>query len=309
MLPILLGLVAAGVACVAYAALIERNWFVRRSHVVPCLPSGAPPMRILHISDLHFRQGHRRKKRFLQRCAETQPDLVVCTGDFLDHEDGIETAVAAVGALKPRVAAMYVLGSHDYVASKPLNPLKYLRGPSNRKPFAGRALPWEDLVARLEQAGWTLMINRATTLEVKGLGTVDVVGLDDPHIGRDDLSVASPRTAPGFRLGIVHSPDGAPPLAELGYDLIVCGHTHGGQLRVPGFGALVTNSTLHRRMARGLHPMNGAWLHVSAGLGTSTYAPVRFACRPEVCVLELVERMEQGPTGPARGRDEATTRG
>jgi uncharacterized protein len=188
-----------------------------------------------------------------------------------------------------------VLGSHDYYSSSFGNPLKYFRGPSNRKPPKGHLLPWRDLVAKLEDRGWELILNRATTVDVDGLGTVDVVGLDDPHIKRDDISVASPRSKPGFRLGVVHSPDAAPALAELGYDLIVCGHTHGGQVRVPGFGALVTNSKMPRTMARGLSRIKGSWLHVSAGLGTSRFAPIRFACRPEACLLELTP-----PDGAAR---------
>ena len=287
MLPVLLGIVAFGVACLLYASLIERNWFALRTHRVPCLPAGARPIRILHVSDLHFREGQRRKHRFLARCAATAPDLVVCTGDFLDEESGIEAAVPAVAQIRPASRALFVLGSHDYYASRPGNPLKYFLGPSNRKPPAGRLLPWRDLIAKLEEHGWEPILNRATTVDVDGLGTVDVVGLDDPHIKRDDLSVASPRSAPGLRLAVVHSPDAAPALADLGYDLIVCGHTHGGQVRVPGVGALVTNSKIPRRMARGLSRLGDAWLHVSAGLGTSRYAPIRFACRPEACVLVL----------------------
>jgi len=286
-LPVLLGIVAIGFACLLYASLIERNWFALRTHHVPCLPAGARPIRILHLSDLHFRKGQRRKHRFLGRLASTAPDLVVCTGDFLDEESGIGAAVPAVAQIRPSSRAFFVLGSHDYYASKPGNPFKYFLGPSNRKPPAGRKLPWRDLVAKLEERGWELILNRATTVDVEGLGTVDVVGLDDPHIKRDDLSVASPRSTPGFRLGVVHSPDAAPALAELGYDLIVCGHTHGGQIRVPGVGALVTNTKMPREMARGLSRLGSAWLHVSAGLGTSRYAPIRFACRPEACLLEL----------------------
>lgn len=298
MLWILLGLVAFGLACLLYASLIERNWFVLRRHRVACLPPGARPIKILHISDLHFRRGQRRKQRFLARCAATAPDLVVCTGDFLDEESGIDAAVPAVAQIKPSARALFVLGSHDYYSSSFGNPLKYFRGPSNRKPPKGEPLPWRELVAKLEDRGWELILNRATTVDVDGLGTVDVVGLDDPHIKRDDLSVASTRSKPGFRLGVVHSPDAAPALAELGYDLIVCGHTHGGQVRVPGFGALVTNSQMPRNVARGVSRLGDAWLHVSAGLGTSKYAPIRFACRPEACLLELT---------PANGA--AATRG
>jgi uncharacterized protein len=286
-LPILLGLVAFGVACLLYASVIERNWFALRTHRVPCLPEGSHPIRILHISDLHFRRGQRRKARFLARCASAAPDLVVCTGDFLDEESGIDAAVPAVSQLRPSSAALFVLGSHDYYSSSPGNPLKYFRGPSNRKAPKGRPLPWRDLVAKLEAAGWEMILNRATTVDVEGVGTVDVVGLDDAHIGRADLSVASARSAPGFRLGVAHSPDVAPALSDLGYDLIMCGHTHGGQVRVPFFGALVTNSKLARDKARGVSRIGRSWLHVSAGVGTSQYAPVRFACRPEACLLEL----------------------
>ena len=307
MLRILLGFVAFGVACFLYASLVERNWFALRRHHVPCLPPGSRPVRVLHISDLHFRRGQRRKHRFLARCAAFSPDLVVATGDFLDEESGIDVAVPAVAQIRPPGGALFVLGSHDYYSSSFGNPLKYFRGPSNRKPPRSPELPWRDLVAKLEAQGWQLILNRATEVEIDGLGTIDVVGLDDPHIGRDDLSVASPRTGPGFRLAVVHSPDAAPALADLGYDLIVCGHTHGGQVRVPGYGALVTNSNLPREVARGVSRIGKAWLHVSAGLGTSRYAPIRFACRPEACLLELTPA-EGEASSEARGALAATKR-
>jgi len=288
-IPTLLVIAALGVACVLYGVFIERNWFALRTHRVACLPPGSPPLRLLHISDLHFRRGQRRKAAFLTRCGRTQPDVVVCTGDFLDAPHGIDVAAAAVHALKPSSAALYVLGAHDYYASRPSNPFRYFLGPSNKRPPKGRPLPWYELVEKLSQEGWRLLRNEATHVPMDGLGPVDVVGLDDPHLHREDLSVASPRSNGGFRLGIVHSPDAAPALAGLGYDLILSGHTHGGQVRVPGVGALVTNTkNIDRKMARGLHRLDGSWLHVSAGVGTSGYTPFRFACRPEACVLELV---------------------
>jgi uncharacterized protein len=290
LLTVLLVLVAAGLAVLAYASLVERNWFALRTHRVPCLPPGSRPVRVLHISDLHFRKGQRVKRAFLAKCARTNPDLVVGTGDFLGGPDAADATVEAMTQIHPASEALFVLGSNDYYGSTPSNPLKYFMGPSNRRKPKGKLNPWRDLVAGLEARGWRLINNTATAVTLDGLGAVDVVGLDDPHLRRDDMTVASPRNGEGFRLAVVHSPDAAPALAALGYDLIVCGHTHGGQIRVPGIGALVTNSTLPRGMARGLHRMDGAWLHVSAGMGTNPFTPVRFACRPEACVLELVPR-------------------
>jgi uncharacterized protein len=290
LLVVILGLIAAGLACVAYASLVELRWFALRTHRVPCLPPGSKPVRVLHISDLHFRRGQGRKRAFLGRCARTKPDLVVGTGDFLGAPDAVDATVEAMTQIRPATAALFVLGSNDYFKSTPTNPLRYLMAPSNRHDANAPQNPWRELVSGLEERGWRLINNTATGVSLDGLGAIDVVGLDDPHLRRDDISVASQRNGEGFRLAVVHSPDAAPALAGLGYDLIVCGHTHGGQLRVPGIGALVTNSTLPRSMARGLHRMDGAWLHVSAGMGTSPYTPVRFACRPEACILELVPR-------------------
>jgi predicted MPP superfamily phosphohydrolase len=85
----------------------------------------------------------------------------------------------------------------------------------------------------------------------------------------------------------MHSPDSAPEAAACGYALVVAGHTHGGQVRLPLVGALVTNSNLPRRVVSGLIRMGGAFVHVSPGLGTSKYAPFRFLCPPEATLLEL----------------------
>ncbi|MCA1832242.1 MAG: metallophosphoesterase [Actinomycetota bacterium] len=281
---ILAGLAGAGLVIAGYASLIEQRWYALRRHRVPCLPSGSKPLRIVHLSDLHFRPVQKRKARFLRGLASLKPDIVIGTGDFLGDPDTVPGVLEALDGLRGSVASLFVLGSNDYYAPVPKNPLRYLAGPSSRKGHGGGIInPWRDLVQGLQQKGWELIANRTLSI-----GGIDILGLDDPHIGKDDLSLATPRTQPGFRLAIAHSPDPAFKLAELGYDLIVAGHTHGGQLRIPGLGAVVTNTKgLPRRMARGLHKINGSWLHVSAGLGTSKYAPFRFACRPEVCVLEL----------------------
>ena len=122
-----------------------------------------------------------------------------------------------------------------------------------------------------------------------------VTGVDDPHIRRDRYEmVAGPVTDPvTLKLGLSHSPEPRilDSFAGDGYDLVLSGHTHGGQLRLPGYGAIVTNCGLDRSRARGASRWGAhTWLHVSAGMGTSPYAPVRFACPPEASLLTLVPR-------------------
>ena len=111
----------------------------------------------------------------------------------------------------------------------------------------------------------------------------------------DYASVAGPvDQGIDLHIGVTHTPASRvlTPMAADGFSLLLAGHTHGGQVRVPGYGALTTNSDLPHSMARGLHrwPGSDSWLHVSAGLGTHPTAPVRFACRPEASILTLIPR-------------------
>jgi predicted MPP superfamily phosphohydrolase len=154
-------------------------------------------------------------------------------------------------------------------------------------------------VRLLEADGWVHLKNR----KYERPGTpVEIVGLDDPHIHRGDIRVAG-RTAPAnFGLAVVHSPDPAPELVALGYDLVLAGHTHGGQVRLPIVGAVVTNCSIPNRMARGLFRLGPGHLHVSAGLGTSKYAPFRLFCRPEATLLELTARADGSYGARARSK-------
>jgi predicted MPP superfamily phosphohydrolase len=280
-------LITAGTAGVGYAALVERNAFTLRRHEVPVLPRGSAALRVLHVSDIHMRPDQRRKQQWIRSLAELRPDLVVNTGDNLASAHGVPATLDTLAAFAG-VPAVFVLGSNDYFAPTPKNPFKYFF--PNHKRVAGEPNPWRDLVAGLREMGWVDLTNRRTTVDVAG-AKVDVVGVDDPHLGRDDPAVAANPGDPGadLRLALVHAPE--PRVLDLyaagGYQLMLAGHTHGGQLRVPLYGALVTNCGIDRARARGLSRWGDAWLHVSAGLGTSPYAPVRFACRPEASLLTL----------------------
>ncbi|MGV0633697.1 metallophosphoesterase [Mycolicibacillus trivialis] len=293
----------ATLAGIGYAALIERNAFVLRELTMPVLAPGSSPLRVLHISDLHMRPGQRRKQAWVRELAGLEPDLVVNTGDNLAHPKAVPAVVQALGDLLS-VPGVFVFGSNDYFGPTMKNPALYLAKPGHR--VYGEPLPWQDLRAAFTERGWLDLTHTRRELDAGGL-RIAAAGVDDPHIDRDRYeTVAGPAgAAADLRLGLTHSPEPRvlDRFAADGYDLVMAGHTHGGQLCLPFYGALVTNCGLDRSRAKGASRWGGTMqLHVSAGLGTSPYAPVRFCCRPEATLLTLIA----APTGDA---DAVTTRG
>jgi predicted MPP superfamily phosphohydrolase len=274
--------------------VIERSWYRVDRHRLAILPAGAPaPVTVLHLSDLHFVRGDAKKARFLASLPAA--DVTVVTGDFLAEPEAVERAVEAVRPVRGRLASWFVLGSNDHFSPKPLNYLAYFRTKrAKRRATIGRG---RDLVASLEGDGWIDLTNSRREVALDGL-PVELLGLDDAHIRWHDLRVAPRERPERLGLAVMHSPDSAPEAAALGYDLLVAGHTHGGQVCLPGIGALVTNSDMPRRLVAGLIRMGPAVLHTSPGLGTSKYAPFRFWCRPEATLLEL-ERRTAGPEASA----------
>jgi uncharacterized protein len=287
---------AAGAAALGYAVVVERNWFALRRLEIPVLLPGTGPLRILHISDAHLTPGRKRLMSWIRSLDDLDPHLVVNTGDSIAHRQSVELFLDSLGPLLDRPGA-FVLGSNDIYAPQPANPAMYLRGPSSRKLRKTRPdLPWEKLRDGMVAAGWLDLDNKRGQLTTGGLD-IALAGVDDSHIKRDRYDEVAGPAEPGadLRLGVMHSPEPRvlDRFAQDGYDLLLAGHTHGGQLCLPWYGTLVTNCGLERQRARGLHrhPVGGqAWLHVSAGLGTSPWAPARFACRPEASLLTLVPR-------------------
>ena len=284
----------AGAACFAWG-LVEAHAFTVRRVTVPVLAEGAEALRVLHVSDLHLTPSQRDKVAWAAGLADEQPDLVVVTGDNLAHPDAVPTVAEALASVF-HVPGLFVFGSNDYVGPGPINPLAYLGGPSRAR--KGRqVLPTEALRRVFLDAGWHDLNNARAAFAIGGL-EVTAVGMDDPHIGRDRMPDPDGARAT-LHLGVVHAPylRALDALRADDVDLMLAGHTHGGQVCVPGFGAVVTNCDLDRARAKGLSGWPGAagaadstWLHVSAGAGTSPYAPFRFACRPEATVLTLVPR-------------------
>lgn len=304
------GAVALGsaVAGIGYGSIIERNAFVVRQVTMPVLAPGSSPLRVLHVSDIHMRPNQHRKQAWLRELAGWKPDLVVNTGDNLAHPKAVPAVVQSLGDLLS-MPGVFVFGSNDYFGPRLKNPLNYVTNPAHR--VYGEPLPWQDLRAAFTERGWLDLTHTRREFEVAGLH-ITAAGVDDPHIGRDRYqTIAGPANpAANLRLGLTHSPEPRvlDRFAADGYQLVMAGHTHGGQVCLPFSGAIVTNCGLDRSRARGASRWGAHMrLHVSAGIGTSPFAPLRFCCRPEATLLTLIA----APTGGhdpniSRGRSQPT---
>jgi predicted MPP superfamily phosphohydrolase len=297
----ILGLCAlAGLATLGYAAAEARAYTLRRVDL-PLLPPGQRPIRVLHVSDLHMTPGQHAKQEWLRGLAGLEPDLVVNTGDNLAHHEGVGPVLHAFGGLLD-VPGVFVFGSNDYYSPTPRNPFAYLLPDNGKRHVNGRRLPWGDLRQAFAEAGWHDLTNTTAELKV-GDTSFAFAGVDDAHLGYDrlDMVAGRPPEAADVRLAVTHAPylRVLDQFAADGWDAIVAGHTHGGQVCVPFVGALTTNCDLDNARAKGLHrhpadsspgDPGSSWLHVSAGLGTNPYTRIRVACRPEATLLTLTPR-------------------
>lgn len=300
-------LAAVAVACAIWGIFIERFLFRIRRSDVAVLPAGSHPITVLHISDFHLAPWQRAKQRFIASLAERiHPDLIVDTGDNLGHREAIPALISNLDALLAR-PGVFVNGSNDYHAPVVRNPFTYLWRPS--KVGSGAALDTASLMAAFAERGWLNLNNRGGSMVVNGT-RIAFVGIDDRHdeygdigsISKSAAVIESSLPATDLLIGVTHAPylDVLAAFGSVGADLVLAGHTHGGQVCIPGFGALTTNCDLPTRYAKGISRWGSRKststqplpmiLNVCAGLGNSIFAPVRFACLPEVRVLTLVAR-------------------
>lgn len=294
-------LTGAGLLALAWGGVERRMPVLRRITVDVPAHRGIAPLQILHLSDLHLFPGQEFLVDFVKRVAsEERIDLVVSTGDNFGLSEGLPLLVEAYEPLLD-LPGVFVFGSNDYYSAQKKNWGRYLLGASKLPNSSIPDLPWMELARSFRDAGWLDLSNRAGALEVIPLAgdspsqTVSFLGTDDPHIGRDRIVDPDPswESASSLRIGVTHAPYTRVlnAFTAAGADLILSGHTHGGQIGLPGLGAIITNCDIDRRYAKGLHRWSTAerssLLHVSAGLGTSPYAPVRIATRPEASLLTI----------------------
>ena len=289
-------ILAVGLACAIWGIAIERYLFVIRRETVKILPVNSTPITVLHIGDIHLAPWQKRKAAFVHSLGALKPDLVINTGDNLGHADAIGPVLTALAPLMER-PGVFVNGSNDYYAPVLRNPLGYLAKPSERS--EGPVLDTARLVGGFQSAGWLNLNNRFGQVTINGL-KLGFLGVDDAHDELDNLDSipgqASAVAGSDLVIGVSHAPylRVLESMGTAGASMIFAGHTHGGQVCLPGIGALTTNCDLPAKYAKGISAWRFAGrdviLNVVAGLGHSIYAPVRFFCRPEVRLITLVAK-------------------
>ena len=263
-----------------------------RTNTLPLLPKGVADIRILHFSDLHLTPGRKGLIKDIKSWIDLKPDLIIATGDFLAHKDAITPVINALDQLLD-TPGCFVFGSNDYYAPRFKNPFSYLL-PDKGERKLGAKLNSTLLSKQLSRGGWQDLNHKKVKIKIKGV-VIEARGTDDAHLELDNYPLVKGIVSKSadISLGITHAPYERvlAAMAQDKLDLILAGHTHGGQVRLPwpgGSKALTTNCDLENWRASGLSKVNDEpWLNVSAGMGYSPYAPIRFACPPEVSLITL----------------------
>ncbi len=237
---------------------IERQEiFLRR------LPEKLDGLRLVHLSDLHYGPlvNPKHLERAVRAANDLRPDLIVLTGDYISQDRAYAAPCAElVGKLRARHGVYAVLGNHDH---------------------------WTDatLIADLFRVeGIRMLINEGARMDVDG-EAFWLAGVDDTMVGLEDLSLAMAGARDGeFKLLLAHNPTILRRAARADVDLVLSGHTHGGQ--VAWRSEKNSSGRARRRMLRGLGRRGNTQIYVNRGLGT-VVLPIRYGCPPEISVLQL----------------------
>lgn len=236
--------------------------------------------RILHLSDIHFAGPRKSLSRFFDKLARGSYDFVFLTGDIFDCAEGVPHAAYELKKLKAKHGMFAVWGNHDYYNYRFRDILSLNRLPKMENPV-------KLLGQTLADAGVQVLKNESIEVHA-GNDSFLIHGLDDPVTGHADISKILPNLqAEKPNILLTHTIDAFLHLPENAIDLSFSGHSHGGQVLVPGVGAVITHTRYGKEYAQGLKKLKGAACVISQGMGTSRFLGARFLCPPEAIVLEI----------------------
>jgi hypothetical protein len=301
---VLLGLgLAAGGGLLVWSHWIE-PFRIRRVERRIGLPGLETPLRVLHLSDLHLRPGMERRVACLLAALRGHgADLVLLGGDYVDEEAALPLFARVLDALDAPLGIYAVKGNHEI----------YHYGfyhLFNGKETRGTPKDSSRLYGLLAERGVRLLVNDHCRLEVPG--AVHLIGVDDYFTGRGGLAAAMEGLPEeGVRILLSHSPAVQLEFSGRRVDVAFCGHTHGGQLRLPLVGVIASRSPLPADKVSGCYRSGGAFVCVGNGIAEGKHFPFRFRSPPEIILTTLEparsaqlleERVTWSPGGPRGSR-------
>ena len=256
----LLSVAVFGIGCFAYGILIEPNRLTVTTYTIETakFPAGER-VRLVQLADLHVRAKGPRERALPDLVRSLQPDVILHTGDFYAWQRGVTPIVQEL-LRSWNVPQFACAGNFEVV---------------------------DDLNGVLREAG-VMLLNRTRVIERIRKCRLCITGFP---CGDESGMPACLRTLPAdtFNIVLYHRPQGFPKTWDTPADLMLAGHTHGGQIRLPGFGAIITLDAYGKRWESGFFDEHGVKLIVSRGIGGEPYVPeMRFCCPPEVVVIDLI---------------------
>ncbi len=267
-----------------WAFWIEPNRYQINSHPVQIRKKLSRPLRILHLSDIHFAWPNASLSRFFDRLAGIEADFVFLTGDIIDCDEGIRECIENLKKLKPRYGQFAVFGNHDYYNYRFMDVFMHNFPGQGRPLLPNQAEAFEKV---LTENGVRVLKNETASLAVDGTELL-IHGLDDPTTGRANIRAAMQNFDSGkVNLLLTHTVDVFLDIGEGEIDVSFSGHSHGGQIRIPGFGPVITHTSLGRPYVDGIVAVKGAVCSISRGINANRYMRARFFCPPEAILLTV----------------------
>lgn len=259
---------------------------IRRERIVlPSLVKELDGYSILHVSDIHFDDAVRKNRTLWEELRGSGADLILVTGDFITHDSKIESLCEFLDGSKARDGIYGILGNHDYYYR---TLWQHIRHSVLGRDFS--ANDWKKLVYSLCEVGVNVLINDNVTIESTRGPKIFIEGTDDPVLGKPQITEATPDYRDSnLKILMSHSPDilYSHEMKKKHFDILLSGHTHGGQIRVPWIGPLMTGTRyVKRNETFGMYKALDMIVNVSAGVGFSLM-PIRINCPAEIIHVEL----------------------